>query len=140
MQIGMDEEFIVIDKTECLSGNSPHVDEVDVSVRVKLKEFTGNYLSISILHAEIERFIDGLKKLGESGRGKTVLNSFNPKEFSLTIRSSVFSDNFMVDIVLSRYQYTGPVEWETSISGGFEVAPDCLPALFSASKKLLRIQ
>lgn len=139
MQIGSEDEFIVIDQIDSRSVESDSLEDVQVHVQIKLKEFSGVYDSVTISKSDIEQFIRGLEQLEQKRTSEIVLNSFNPNEFLLTISSKEKRNNLAVAISLSRYQYSGPVEWNTSISGGFELGSDSVPSLLNSFKGLIQL-
>jgi len=138
MRIGFGDEFIAIDEFDPDAYFQADSGSVNVSVQVKLKEFSGIYHSVSITQPEIQHFIGELERLEKTRQGEIVLSSFCPNEFFLTIRSRGQHKRLVVEVGLSRFQYIGSVEWNTGISGGFELDEGAIPSIVNSFKTLIQ--
>ena len=136
MRIGSDEEFIEITELERAPQHLPNAGDVRVCVHVKFKEFAGRYDSVWLEAPVLKDFIAALDSLEAQRNGSVVLESSSPNEFRLNIRSRDTQGHLVAEVCLSRYQYSGPTYWRTSVSGGFELDPSSLPSVLQAFKAL----
>jgi hypothetical protein len=136
MQIGSENELIELLEIERAPEGAPNAGDVRVSVRVKLQEFCGLYDAVWLEEPALRRFLSEFAEVESKRRGSVSLESASPDEFRLTIRSRDGHGHFVAEVLLSRYQYSGPIYWRTTVSGGFEVDPTSLPSILKQFKSL----
>lgn len=139
MRIGSGKEFVEITEIERVPQGVPDAGDVRVSVEVKLGEFGefgGRYDSIWLEASALMCFVNELKVAENCRQGGASLQSMSPDEFRLHIQSRDAVGHFAVEVLLSRHHHSGPANRLTSVSGGFEIDPDSLPAVLNAFKAL----
>tara|TARA_B100000749_G_scaffold70248_1_gene52762 strand:- start:859 stop:1284 length:426 start_codon:yes stop_codon:yes gene_type:complete len=136
MIIGTEENHIEIVELERAPDGVPNAGDLRVLISIKLREFAGKYDSVWIEEPTFHDFIKTLETVEKSRNGAARLESCSPDELTIEIRSRDSHGHFVAIVSLSRYQYSGPTYWKTSVSGGFELDPSSLPIIVNSFKKL----
>jgi hypothetical protein len=138
MHIGDSREFVEIDALERVRDGLPSTGDVRVRVKVRLVDFGGLYESVWLEEPVLREFIAALAEVAHNRTGSATLQSISPEEFVLTIAARDSQEHFVAQVLLARYQYSGPTSWRTSVCGGFELAPNALPSVLAGFQALLR--
>lgn len=126
MRIGKEEEYIEIIGQERMPDTSPTPGDIRVKVKVRLREFLGSYENVWIGKLEFENFLSAFSKLVETRSGNARINSVSPDEFFVEFQFVDQTGRFEVEVLLKRFQYSGPTYWPTMVAGGFELDPTAL--------------
>jgi hypothetical protein len=137
MLVGTADEHLELTELERAGNETPAQGDVRMQVRVRLKDFSGQYSGVWLAKPDLERFVADLQQLVENRRGKVRLESLTPGEFWVEIRSVDALGHFELEVQLKRYQYSGPTCFPTAVSGGFEIDPTQLLSTLSGFRAFL---
>ena len=137
MRIGSHAEYVEIEELERIPEDMPCAGDVNVSVALSFREFSGSYDGVWLELTQMERFISDLKRLDDKRRGSATISSLSPDEFTLEIRSSDATGHMEIEAHLHRHQCSGPRYWPICLKGGFEVQPDNIVQLLSLFKTFI---
>jgi hypothetical protein len=136
MRIGSDKEHVDLLALERSPSGAP-LEHIRVKVTVTLQEFLGTYDSVYLELPALAEFIKSLTRLEHTRSGEAELQGMSPGEFSLKLRSRDNLGHLVVEVMLQRYQYSGPTYWPTKVSGGFELEPTDLPKIVNQFRALV---
>jgi hypothetical protein len=139
MRIGTENEHLDLELLgrDGQPGIPPRRRDLQVKATLKLQEFGGSYSGVWLFEPDVVRFVDELQAIVESRRGTAKLDSMSPGELTLELRPTDPVGHFELSVRMSRHQWSGPTYWPTTVSGGFEVDPTCLPAILRDFEALL---
>ncbi|WP_425493874.1 WapI family immunity protein [Lysobacter gummosus] len=129
MRIGCELEHVSITLLERCPRQTPTEGDVRVHVAVVLGEFCGAYDSIWLERPVLAKFVEDLRGLELTRAGEATLQSMSPGELTLKFRSRDNLGHIVVEVLLQRFQYSGPTYWPVVVSGGFELDPTDLPRI-----------
>ncbi len=138
IRLGSDLEFLELEGLEHTPCEGvATAGSVRARVTVQLLSFYGSHSGVWLLGHDLDDFVAQLRKLVDTRKETARLESMDPSEFQLELRPIDRVGHYEASVRLGTYQYSGPTYWQTTLSGGFEIAPDQLPHILLAVEELL---
>ena len=107
-----------------------------INVHVKLRDFQGWYDQVWIRKHEMDAFVEGLDRFGETRFCNVKLHGSNPGEFILRFYTLNEDGHVGVDVHLARIHAAPSENFNINLTGGFQLDTEKLPSLRAAFDEL----